>query len=1482
MKIINNYDIEGRERGNVFMTDSVNAVICSGDYYDFHGEHISATGLYYDTTEVDGGSYVIHILHLTVKPIPVTTISQDICHGSSYPFKGENISVAGVYSDTLKTGDGCDSIVKLVLNVAQNYLFESRATICQGEIYNFRGQNVTAAGIYYDRLGTIYGCDSIYKLTLTVNPSYELQDSVTVECGQGNSYVRNGKTYTESTIFKENYRTVEGCDSNVTVILNIKKTYHYTDYVEICQGDSFKFRGDYIRHTCIYTDSMISHDGCDSIIDYVFNVKPSFHFYDTAYICKGASYNYHGKILYDSGIYYDSLETESGCDSIYQLLLVQNDRFYELTHDTICSDEEYNFNGVICRNSGIYFDSHKTINGCDSIYELRLTVLPRKETTIYEKLCKGATKVIHNNIISEPGIYYDTLLSVDGCDSVIKIIVNHAESYHFESTITLCQGSTYEFRGRTISSPGLYYDSLLTKDGCDSIYILNVKGKSSTYQIVYDTVCGDKAYYFHGMSYRKTGVYTDTLVNGEGCDSICELHLEVYPTYEHTINLNVCQGNVVRYRDKEYSKTGIYYDSLLTKNGCDSILKIIVHSDNTYFYQDTAYICHGSLYFFRGRTLASPGIYYDSLKTMNGCDSVYQLLLVEYPTYHFITIDTVYCGTSYSYRGKTYTESGIYYENYKTVNGCDSIYELDLTLYKKHEFTDYVSLCHGSSLQYRNQTISQSGVYWDSLKTTGYGCDSVYKIVVNWADMYEFNDTASICQGSVYQWHGRNLTLPGIYYDSLKSVASGCDSIFKLRLIVKSSFDSVKYDTAFCQSNYEYRGKVYTQSGTYREQHLTSEGCDSTYTLHLVITHPSTSVEHFNICEGESFTYRGELHFDENVLRNDTSFNDTLTAANGCDSIVTVIINVHPVFRHSETRHICLGETYNFRGMTIWQAGEYYDRVPNGAGCDDVYQLTLVVDSAYHRILYDTVCTNESHYNTYSSRGMSSSGVYFDTLRTVSGCDSIIELRLTVYQATETVVDTTLCPNSVMYIRGMLIDKTGVYYDRLSSKNGYGDHQCDSVIKYVVNISDGYLTVDTAYLCKGSSYMWRSRHLTQKGIYYDSLSTSTAGCDSVFKLVLYEREVFDSVKYDTVYCQPSYTYRGKTYTKSGTYYERYVSSLNGCDSTYTLHLEITHPSSDTIRFDICEGENFTYRGRLYFDGNTQYRDTTFNDTILAANGCDSIITVMVSVHPVFNQSVTRHICSGETYNFRGRTVWQPGIYYDRVPNGAGCDDVYELILEVDSAYHRILYDTVCTNESQYNTYSSRGRSSSGIYFDTLRTVSGCDSIIELRLTVYQATETVVDTTLCPNSVMYIRGMLIDKAGVYYDRLSSKYGHGGHQCDSVIKYVVNMADNYLTVDTASICGGSYYRWRNRDLSQPGLYYDSLRSEITGCDSVYKLVLSLKPTFDSVKYDTVYCRPYYEYRGVKYTESGTYHERYVSATGCDSTYTLHLEITHPSSD
>lgn len=104
--------------------------------------------------------------------------------GNGFSIKAEDLPVAGADSTyerfAKNAAEGCDSII--ALTITTRTASENRIeydTICNGEVYEFGGQELTKAnpeGTPYKLLGeNMYGCDSIVYLYLTVAPSDTLK-----------------------------------------------------------------------------------------------------------------------------------------------------------------------------------------------------------------------------------------------------------------------------------------------------------------------------------------------------------------------------------------------------------------------------------------------------------------------------------------------------------------------------------------------------------------------------------------------------------------------------------------------------------------------------------------------------------------------------------------------------------------------------------------------------------------------------------------------------------------------------------------------------------------------------------------------------------------------------------------------------------------------------------------------------------------------------------------------------------------------------------------------------------------------------------------------------------------------------------------------------------------------------------------------------------------------------------------------------------
>lgn len=153
--------------------------------------------------------------------------------------------------------------------------------------------------------------------------------------------------------------------------------------------------------------------------------------------------------------------------------------------------------------------------------------------------------------------------------------------------------------------------------------------------------------------------------------------------------------------------------------------------------------------------------------------------------------------------------------------------------------------------------------------------------------------------------------------------------------------------------------------------------------------------------------------------------------------------------------------------------------------------------------------------------------------------------------------------------------------------------------------------------------------------------------------------------------------------------------------------------SSNIGIGIDEG------GNAYVAGYAPYDTLMFDSIVLnpPANGAGIFVAKLSNA--LYNQ-ITGNFCSGGTYNFDGRLLDTPGVYNDTLTDIFGNDSIVMLNL---IKYHPV-YDTVYANICTGGSYPFNGANLTqpGIYNAFLTSGSGCDSSVNLHLTINQPLE----------------------------------------------------------------------------------------------------------------------------------------------------------------
>ena len=270
-----------------------------------------------------------------------------------------------------------------------------------------------------------------------------------------------------------------------------------------------------------------------------------------------------------------------------------------------------------------------------------------------------------------------------------------------------------------------------------------------------------------------------------------------------------------------------------------------------------------------------------------------------------------------------------------------------------------------------------------------------------------------------------------------------------------------------------------------------------------------------------------------------------------------------------------------------------------------------------------------------------------------------------------------------------------------------------------------------------------------------------------------------------------YTWYYQACDKAGqyTYTEKYVGT--DIDS-------IQHILNLTVNPTVYTEETITACDSYEWNGQTYTQSGEYVYTTVAANGCDSIVTLHLTISPTLTAEETITAC--DFYDWNGQTYTQSGDYTYTTVAANGCDSIVTLHLTINqSKVGATEYATICYGETY--TWNGQSYSTTGEYTQTLSTTTGCDSVVTLYLTVL------------PEAIILEESVTINEENLPYTwRGQSCYEDGKHldseafanysYCDSVI-YVLN-----LTIDRSNKCGDNLY-W----------HYSNNTMTITGSGAMY---------------------------------------------------------------
>ncbi|MBR6167936.1 MAG: IgGFc-binding protein, partial [Paludibacteraceae bacterium] len=1004
--------------------------------------------------------------------------------------------------------------------------------------------------------------------------------------------------------------------------VRVTRIYHDTIYQYICMGDSYQF----------FNDSFPNQGNL--------NQKGSTKSPTTFIADKTAgesSVDFQWKARLGENIYNREYQTIYGCDSTYTLYLFVCDTFRRVDTLHLCDNQSLTYEG-------------KKFKGILAPDDDGTTVTKDTVAIIYDKTtycpCKQNPKYP----------------AFQGCDSIFELHLMMHKTYRDTLVDTMCYNS----------NPDSLYHWPIQYGARDSLI-----GKNHPNMV------------FNDELQAWIGYFSDTLQtltcpecnNGNGCDSINILKLIIPKAY---------------FFPEEYTECHWHYD-YNTRQKVTNVYRWTHHRNGA------AYV-----------DLPDAGVYYDSCFTRYGCDSVYQLTLTYVEPYLKVDQHAMANNQTYTWHGVTYgpftdpefkniEDTTLYfYDEAATVtkDGCDSIIRLDLTLMDTYLFKFNRTICDYDSVHWRDSIIvgskwqgtdpfdirlsEQKTLIFDSLKTVELPeRDSVYQLTVTMWPSYEKYDTLYVCDNDSLQWEGQwykgaNGSLDDErHYDTKHH----CDSAFYLHLLVKPSYHFPVEDSVVCQNDAFVWAQhthiviptdqpgdffYYDSCKTTTCPACEGGGCDSIYTLHLVVSPIHDIYDTLTICANDSAHWQGLLFTGDEFA----NYGGTYDPA----AFRRVTENLH-AGEHSDT---------------AWYHTTYY-------GCDSIYHLTLYVHKVAHTDSLDSVCQGTPFFNPnwnwgqgrYMNTDHVGTFTSVDTIHSlVTGCDSIVTLTLrvdSVYDYTQSLG--AYCQDTIDKFREW-IDSEGISHGFVLDVSTTGLHTlgethttihgCDSIYGVSWYVNPIYDFYETKELCENDTLEWEGmlfvgsqyaaygktydpaaydsvRGPLSHGVHHENVYRKTvAGCDSIYHLTLTIHEVahtdsLDSVCQGTPFFNPNWNWGQGRYMNTervGTYtsVDTIHSVVTGCDSIVTLTLRVDSVYDYTQNLGAyCQDTIDKFREWIDSEGISHgfVLDVstvglhTLGEEHHTIHGCDSIYGVSWYVNPIYDFYEEKDLCENDTLEWEG-------------------------------------------------------------------------------------------------------------------------------------------------------------------------------------------------------------------------------------------------------
>ncbi len=516
-------------------------------------------------------------------------------------------TVSSTVLSNLPLGASEDSSLVLSCYPLDTFYVRLHANNCFGYEFSFDLES----GIYYkDFDNDLYGSNDSSTYSCSGPPAGYI--ALSGDCNDFVAAINPGAT-----------EICNGVDDNCNGLIDEGLYTSITKRDSICLGDSIYLAGAYQTTPGTYIDTIGVLNQCDSICITILKVlSPSAGLQSEA-INMGDSIYLAGAWQTVPGNYIDTLVGSNGCDSILTTVLtytiVTCTDYYDTTYVKTCDSLSVGISTIVYPKS----------DGCDSSITYIVTLAPSYKFVLPKmSVCQGDSVQIFGIWQSQSGMYFDSLTTTDGCDSVYCKELEVCPTYVGNAMLSICDGDSAMIGGTWYSMAGIYPDSLKTKKNCDSIIMVQLKVDSLISTASMQMICDGDSVLIFGTWQSANGTWSSTGTSQAGCDSTHSITLTVKPNSSGASAQMICDGDSAYIAGAWRKTAGSWMMSYPAANGCDSVHTYVLNVKPNATGSSSDSICPGDSIYLAGAWQTTAGTYISHYMAANGCDSAHSVILV--------------------------------------------------------------------------------------------------------------------------------------------------------------------------------------------------------------------------------------------------------------------------------------------------------------------------------------------------------------------------------------------------------------------------------------------------------------------------------------------------------------------------------------------------------------------------------------------------------------------------------------------------------------------------------------------------------------------------------------------------------------------------------------------------------------------------------------------------------------------------------------